>query len=253
MKKAKHFLGVLLPLCLALGIISGTAFAASGTQFTDVAPGIWYADPVDWAIDQGITNGTTSTTFSPDSTCTNAQVLTFIWRACGEPEPTISNPFYDVTADQYYYKPALWAYEHDMVTGSNFQADKPCTRSMAVTYLWKELECPEVAPDSRFTDVSASADYAQAVAWAVKVGITDGTGDSTFSPNTTCTRAHIITFLYRDWDGGSIVDFGSNDDNQSELEIPFEFDSSNASILPESNSDADFDSDSSTNYIEIKP
>lgn len=238
MKKAKHFLGVLLPLCLALGIISGTAFAVSGTQFTDVAPGIWYADPVDWAIDQGITNGTTSTTFSPDSTCTNAQVLTFIWRACGEPEPTISNPFNDVTADQYYYKPALWAYEHDMVTGSNFQADKPCTRSMAVTYLWKQAESPYSAPDSRFTDVSTSSDYAQAVAWAVEVGITDGTSDSTFSPDTTCTRAHIITFLYRDLAERSEMGVAPKSDDEPD-----------SVSLPES--DFNIETDSSSDYIEI--
>ena len=247
MKKVKHFLGVLLPLCLVLGIIPGTAFAASETPFTDVAAGSWYAEPVAWGVEQGIANGTSPTTFSPNATCTNAQVLTFIWRACGEPEPTISNPFSDVTTDKYYYKPALWAYENNMVTGSNFQADKPCTRSMAVTYLWKQAESPYSAPDSRFTDVSTSSDYAQAVAWAVDLGITDGTGTSTFSPATTCTRAHIITFLYRDLAGNSEIVPSPELDGEL-ANLPKTDSSFGDDSLPE----ADSGTDSNTNYIEIR-
>lgn len=167
--------------------------------FTDVSTSSWYAEPVAWAVERDIANGTSPTTFSPDATCTNAQVLTFIWRAYGGPEPTINNPFGDITVGQYYYKPALWAYENAMVTGSAFEPDKPCTRRMAVTYLWKANGSPTTPLTSRFTDVNANSSYAQAIAWAVEMEIADGTGNSTFSPETTCTRAHIITFLYRDF------------------------------------------------------
>lgn len=135
MKKYITNMALAITTLLLLTTFATAASQVEATAFTDVPVDIWYTEPVTWAISQGITTGTSSTTFSPNETCTNAQVITFIWRACGEPEPDIDNPFADVTADKYYYEPALWAYENNIVTGSSFDPNKPCTRSMAVTYL----------------------------------------------------------------------------------------------------------------------
>lgn len=177
---------------------SGTASPASpSAAFTDVADNAYYAAPVAWAVEKGITTGTTATTFSPNNTCTTAQILTFLWRAKGQIEPTIANPFTDVAESAYYYKAALWAYENGMVSGTAFGGGTPCTRSATVTYLWKLAGSPEAAP-SAFTDVAGGAEYAPAVAWAVEKGVTGGTTATTFSPDNTCTRGQIVTFLYRD-------------------------------------------------------
>ena len=164
-------------------------------SFTDVASDAYYADAIKWAAFMGIANGTGNGNFSPNQTCTNAQILTFIWRAEGKPEPTIANPFTNAIPDAYA-KAAVWAYEKGMVSGTTFDADKPCTRAMAVTYLWQIAGCPEWASQSDFSDVSASASYAKAVDWAVG-WITNGTSDTTFSPEDTCTRGQIMTFLDR--------------------------------------------------------
>lgn len=165
--------------------------------FTDVADSAYYAASVAWAVEKGITAGTTETTFSPNNTCTTAQILTFLWRAKGQPEPTIANPFSDVAESAYYYKAALWAYENGMVSGTTFGGGTPCTRSATVTYLWKLAGSPDAAP-STFTDVASGAEYAPAVAWAVEKGVTGGTTATTFSPDNTCTRGQIVTFLHRD-------------------------------------------------------
>lgn len=181
--------------------------------FTDVLSGIWYEEPVAWAIEQGITNGTSATTFSPDVTCSNAQVLTFLWRACGYPDSLTDNPFEDISGGSFYYKAALWSYENNMVEAGEFQPNKPCTRSMAMTYLWKVAGSPDVSTDPKFNDIHIDDDYAKAVAWAVDIGITNGTSTSTFSPDTVCTRAQIMTFLYRNMS----LDF--NTSPESGLEI----------------------------------
>ena len=157
----------------------------------------YYADAVEWAVDKGITSGTSATTFSPDTTCTTAQILTFLWRANGSPAASGGNPFSDVPADAYYYQAALWAGEKGLISGSVFNGDTPCTRAATVTYLWKLAGQPSVGA-SGFTDVPAGSDYAQPVASAVEEGITTGTSATAFSPDTTCTRAQIMTFLYRD-------------------------------------------------------
>ena len=169
------------------------------SSFTDVAADAWYAESVAWAVENGITSGTGTSTFSPSKTCTTAEILTFLWRAAGSPEPTgEENPFTDVATDAYYFKPALWAYEQGLLSGTQLQGDAPCTRASTVTYLWKLAGSPEMdAPD--FTDVPADADYAQAVAWAVEQGITSGTGSGTFSPDQICDRSQIVTFLYQDF------------------------------------------------------
>lgn len=174
-----------------------TVSAPAKPAFTDVADSAYYAAPVAWAVEKGITAGTTETTFSPNNTCTTAQILTFLWRAKGQPEPTIANSFTDVAESAYYYKAALWAYENGMVSGTTFGGGTPCTRSQTVTYLWKLAGSPEAAP-SAFTDVASGAEYAPAVAWAVEKGVTGGTTATTFSPDNTCTRGQIVTFLYRD-------------------------------------------------------
>lgn len=167
------------------------------TGFTDVPESAFYATPVKWAVGKGITNGTSAYTFSPEQTCSKAQILTFIWRASGEPEPAIRNPFRDVSSSDYYYKAALWAYEQNMVAGSSFLGSTPCSRNIAVTYLWNMSGSPATPVSGQFSDVSSGAPYAQAVAWAVNSGITNGTGERTFSPSSICTRGQIMTFLYR--------------------------------------------------------
>lgn len=165
--------------------------------FTDVKTGDYFADPVLWAVEKKITAGTSKTTFSPNENCSVAQILTFLWRANGSPKPTGSNPFTDVKSGDYYADAAVWAYEKGMVSGSTFGGNTPCTRSMAVTYMWKAAGSPAASYDGKFGDVPANADYAQAVAWALANGVTSGTSETAFSPASTCTRGQIVTFLYR--------------------------------------------------------
>lgn len=168
----------------------------SKPAFSDVAANAYYADAVNWAVERNITSGTTATTFSPNATCTKAQILTFLWRANGSPVPTISNPFSDIPTGAYYADAAVWAYEKGLISGGTFSGDTPATRADTVTYLWKLAGSPDASP-ANFSDVPANAEYAEAVAWAVKEGITSGTGSTTFSPDVTCTRGQIVTFLYR--------------------------------------------------------
>lgn len=169
--------------------------------FTDVAADAYYYEPVQWAVEKNITSGTTDTTFSPDNTCTTAQILTFLWRTKGSPEPTSTeNPFTDVQESDYYYKAALWAKENNVLPlpfNPAFQGDTPCTRGMSMLYIWRAAGFFAAEKSSNFTDVPATTLYAPAVDWAVENGITYGTSDTTFSPDNTCTRAQIMTFLYR--------------------------------------------------------
>ncbi len=179
-----------------LGLTHTVAKAGVG-GFTDVNAGDWFASPVVWAVGRGVTDGTSKTTFSPNLTCTRAQIITFIYRAAGSPEPGISNPFTDVSESDFFCKAAIWAYEKGMVSGTKFAGSTPCTRAAAVTYLWKYTGATPVTPLNNFKDVPTTADYSQAVAWAYHMGVTTGTSDTDFSPNTTCTRGQIVTFLYR--------------------------------------------------------
>jgi hypothetical protein len=172
------------------------------TVFTDVDEDAYYAEAVAWAVANEITKGTSETTFSPDDDCTRAQVVTFLWRYAGKPEPTTTeNPFTDVEEDTDYYKAILWAYENGITTGTSettFSPEETCTRAQVVTFLWRyegELTYEEA---ETFTDVAEDAYYAKAVAWAVHEWITKGTGDGQFSPDETCTRGQVVTFLYRD-------------------------------------------------------
>ena len=171
--------------------------------FKDVAGNAYYAEPVAWAVERGVTKGTSDTTFSPDSTCTRAQVVTFLWRAKGEPEPASSaNPFRDVPKDQYYTKAVLWAVENKITSGTGadtFSPNSGCTRAQVVTFLWRAAGQPEPASSANpFKDVPRDQYYTKAVLWAVEKGITKGTSADKFSPESTCTRAQIVTFLYRD-------------------------------------------------------
>lgn len=172
--------------------------ATGADGFIDVKAGDYFAGPVLWAVEKGITSGTSKTTFSPNQNCTKAQILTFLWRASGSPKPAGSNPFSDVRGGDYYADAAAWAYEKGMVSSGTFGGNVPCTRSMAVTYLWKLAGSP-AASGSSFVDVPANAAYAQAVSWAVEKGITAGTSATTFSPDQTCTRGQIVTFLHRNF------------------------------------------------------
>lgn len=178
---------------IKLGDVTSSApETSSASAFSDVAAGAYYADAVKWAVEKGITSGTTTTTFSPNNTCTTAQILTFLWRANGSPAPTGKNAA--VPAGQYYTDAANWALEKGLT--DNFNADTPATRAATVTYLWKLAGKP-AAEAAAFTDVDAGAEYAQAVAWAVKKGVTAGTSATTFAPGNTCTRGQIVTFLHR--------------------------------------------------------
>ena len=168
--------------------------------FNDVVKTDYFADSVLWAVDKGITAGTSKTTFSPNSTCTTAQILTFLWRSQGSPEPASkTNTFTDIKESDYFYKAALWAKEKNIVSKDStaFNGNTPCTRSMAVLYIWRAAGFYAAEKHSNFTDVAATTIYAPAVDWAVEQGVTSGTSKTTFSPDTTCTRAQIVTFLYR--------------------------------------------------------
>ena len=169
--------------------------------FVDVATGSYYEDAVDWAVENGITKGTDDTHFSPDGICTRAQAVTFLWRAAGSPEPkTNTMPFTDVNAGSYYYDAVLWAVENGITKGTSdttFSPNMTCSRAQIVTFLWRSEKSPAAGTANPFADVKSTAYYADAVLWAVKENITKGTTSTTFSPNADCTRAQIVTFLWR--------------------------------------------------------
>lgn len=169
---------------------------ASATGFTDVKASDYFAQPVAWAVNNKITSGTAKDKFSPGNKCSQAQILTFLWRATGSPEPegTMLAEGFDGT--EYYYKAALWAAERGMIKEGGFDPNAPCTRAMAVTFMWNYAGSPSASPAS-FTDVSANAGCAQAVAWAVEKGVTTGIGNNQFGPDQVCSRGQIVTFLYR--------------------------------------------------------
>lgn len=173
----------------------------AATDFDDVPDDGYYKDAVDWAVDRGITVGASATKFDPNGICTRAQAVTFLWRALGKPAAkNTAMPFTDVAADAYYADAVLWAVENKIVLGvseTKFDPDGICTRAQIVTLLWRAAESPTADSTNPFTDVAADAYYADAVLWAVGKEITVGTSGTTFSPNRICTRAEIVTFLYR--------------------------------------------------------
>ena len=169
--------------------------------FTDVAEGAYYADAVAWAIQNKVTSGVSATTFAPNASCTRGQMVTFLWKAAGSPEPkSLTTAFTDVKSGAYYEKAVAWAVENKVTTGTSattFSPDATVTRGQSVTFLWKANNSPAAEGTSTFTDVAAGVYYAPAVAWAVEKGVTSGMSATTFSPNSNCTRAQIVTFLYR--------------------------------------------------------
>ena len=193
-------------VCAMILCFLPASVSASGAEeeksFTDVPADAWYADPVNWAVENGITTGTTDTTFNPSGICQRATVVTFLWRAAGSPEPASSyNPFRDVAADAFYYKPVLWAVEQGITNGLSTNAFGPyeqCNRAQVVTFLYRAEGSPSVASTGTpFSDVKATDWYGPAVLWAVKNGITNGLTATEFGVNSTCNRAQVVTFLYR--------------------------------------------------------
>lgn len=166
--------------------------------FSDVDANAYYYDAVQWAVQKGITSGTSETTFGPDETCTRAQTIVFLWRAVGSPAPKGSdNPFSDVNETSFYYKAVLWAAERGIISGNTFDPDAAVTRAQVATFLYREAGSPAVKGGAAFADVPADAYFAQPVVWVAEKGITSGVGENTFQPDGKCTRGQIVTFLYR--------------------------------------------------------
>ena len=175
----------------------------AATSFVDVPANAYFADAVKWAVDKGVTNGMTETTFGPYESCTRAQIVTFLWRAAGSPEPKTAVNFADVPAGSYYAKAVAWAIENGITNGmtaTEFAPDATCTRGQSVTFLHRALK-GTASSSANFTDVKSDAFYADAINWAVANNVTNGTSNTTFSPNADCTRAEIVTFLYRAYQG----------------------------------------------------
>ena len=168
--------------------------------FADVADSAYYVDAVEWMLKREVTQGTTETTFSPNLNCTRAQIVTFLWRAAGSPEPKSTVSFADVSADSYYAKAVAWAVENGITGGTGnglFSPDAACTRAQSAAFLYRAAGSPAVNGSAGFSDVAADAYYAQAVAWAKEHGITDGIGGGLFGSANDCTRAQIAAFLWR--------------------------------------------------------
>ena len=168
--------------------------------FVDVAEGSYYEEAIDWAVEKGITNGVSSNMFAPNDPCTRAQIVTFLWRAAGSPAPKSMSSFTDVPADAFYAKAVAWAVENSITSGtgeSKFSPNSTCTRAQAVTFLYRASGSPAVSGKAEFSDVSTTAFYADAVAWAAKKGITTGIGGGLFGSDNDCTRGQIVTFLWR--------------------------------------------------------
>ncbi len=179
-----------------------TVMILAENPFKDVQKTDYFETPVLWAVTKGITNGIDATQFAPDANCTRGQIVTFLWRAAGEPAPkSAKNPFKDVKKGEYYYNAVLWAVENGITNGmdaTHFAPDATCTRGQVATFLWRAAGKPAPASTQNpFVDIKKGEYYYDAVLWAVENGITNGMGDNKFAPNTTCTRGQIVTFLYR--------------------------------------------------------
>ena len=196
-------------VCTVCGFVDPDYVPKPINPFTDVSEGKYFYDAVLWALyhDPQVTTGTDETHFSPNKTCNRAQVVTFLWRAAGEPEPaSMSTSFTDVKTTAYYYKAVLWAVENGITTGTTattFGPNKDCTRAQVVTFLWRAKDKPEPqSTENPFTDIKPSSSYYKAVLWAIENEITNGTSSTTFGPNTVCTRGQVVTFLWRTFKDG---------------------------------------------------
>ena len=173
------------------------------SPFSDVSTSAYYYEAVKWAQEKGITGGIGNGLFGPNQPCTRAQIVTFLWRAAGSPEPKSMSSFSDVSADSYYAKAVAWAVESGITTGTGdgkFSPDATCTRAQSVTFLFRAIG-KLVDSKAEFSDVLTDSYYANAVAWAVENGVTNGIGDGLFGPDNSCTRAQIVTFLFRAYQG----------------------------------------------------
>ena len=171
------------------------------SKFEDVKAGVFYFDPVEWAVEKGITTGASDTLFNPDGNCQRAQVVTFLWRAAGSPDPTTKeNPFTDVKEGDFFYKAVLWAVENEITNGltkTTFGPMVECNRAQVVTFLWRAMGSPKSEAEVSFADVKDGEFYTTAVAWAVENDITNGISTTAFGVDNICNRAQVVTFLYR--------------------------------------------------------
>ena len=197
----KTWIAVLLALCMVFTLLP---FGSAAANFTDLEPGAYYLEAVDWALKHNpvITKGTTDSTFSPNQTCTRDQVVTFLWRAFGAEKMFITNPFVDVLTTDYFYNSAVWASREKITTGTDathFSPTLPCTREQVATFLWRAKGSPAPKTSaSPFADVKDPTHYSyKPILWAYENGVTNGTDATHFSPEQPCTRAQIVTFLYR--------------------------------------------------------
>ena len=195
-------------------------------KFGDVKYTSYFIDPVLWAVENGVTKGTSAKTFSPSDPCTRGQIVTFLWRAAGSPAPKDATcPFRDVTRDKFYYNAVLWAVENGITQGMSaktFSPSDPCTRGQIVTFLWRAAGSP--APKSAncpFNDVTKAKFYRDAVLWTVENGVTEGTSETTFSPASPCTRAQVVTFIYRDHFSGEPEEPADPAEDDGVLDIAF--------------------------------
>ena len=175
--------------------------AAETAAFADVPAGSYFEQAVRWAVENGVTTGMTDTLFAPNAGCTRAQAVTFLWRAAGSPEPkSVLLPFADVPAGSYYAKAVAWAVENGItkgVSGTLFAPNATCTRAQIVTFLWRAQQSPASGGENPFADVSAAAYYYNAVLWAVENDVAKGVSETAFAPDDNCTRAQIVTLIYR--------------------------------------------------------
>ncbi|MBQ3258821.1 MAG: S-layer homology domain-containing protein [Oscillospiraceae bacterium] len=195
----KSCLSLLMALCILMSL-SPMVFAADNL-FTDVKATDWYYSSVLWAKEQGITSGKGEMNFAPNEGCTRAQVVTFLWAANGRPLPLRKcNPFGDVSPDAWYATAVLWAVEKGITSGTSsdtFSPDAECTRAQIVTFLYAAVGKPKVTGVSRFADVADTDWYARPVTWAMENKVTSGIGNGNFGPDNICTRAQVVTFLYK--------------------------------------------------------
>ena len=195
-------MGRILYTCIGCGDTYQETIPKLTNPFEDIDEQAYYFTPVIWAVNNGITSGMDETHFAPDGICTRAQVVTFLWRSAGKPEPESTvNPFRDVKKGGFYEKAVLWAYETGITLGidaTHFSPDSPCNRAQVVTFLHRFRGCPEPEVTTAFPDVRPNNYYHKAVLWAAQRGITVGMDGGYFRPNLNCTRAQIVTFLYRD-------------------------------------------------------
>lgn len=196
----KRVIALLLVVLFLFQLLPAVGTAAD-IAFTDLQSNAFYYNAVQWAVNEGITRGTSDTTFSPDAVCTRSQVVTFLYRAMQGGTEDTYNPFRDIAPSDYFYRPVLWAVSEGITKGTaaaTFSPDVVCTRAQAVTFLWRAAGCPAPRQGTNpFVDVSANQYFTEAVLWAVEKGITNGTSATSFSPDMICSRGQIVTFLYR--------------------------------------------------------